>query len=322
MKKKYSYRYEWASNKGLCVPILRVHHLTTYAYRTPVGFGQHRLMFRPRDSYDQRLIQARLDISPHPSDLFWIHDVFGNCLVVAEFDEPAEQLRFETDIVLDHTPQLSPHFRMDRQARTWPFAYEDEDLPDLAPCMKRQYPDDGATETWARKFINPNGQTDTALLLETLTHAIHSDFKYNRRSNPGTQTPEMTLYSLSGTCRDFALLMIEAARALGFAARFVTGYIYSPSRDTGEHLGGGATHAWAQIFLPGAGWVEFDPTNGIIGNRDLIRVGVTRDPRQAIPLWGTHTGTRHDSLGMTVQVNVTTAAPSVTPEPASLPNAN
>ncbi|MDV6330859.1 transglutaminase family protein [Asticcacaulis sp. 201] len=287
--------------------ILRVHHLTTYAYRQPVGFGQHRLMFRPRDSYDQRLLDATLNISPLPSDLFWVHDVFGNCLAVAEFDQAADQLRFETDILLDHTPQLGPHFRMDADARTWPFSYDEEDLPDLAPCLKRQYPDDGATETWARKFINPAGKTDTAMLLETLTYAIKAEFKYNRRSNPGTQTPEMTLYSLSGTCRDFALLMIEAARALGFAARFVTGYIYSPARDTGENLGGGATHAWAQIFLPGAGWVEFDPTNGIIGNRDLIRVGVTRDPRQALPLWGTHTGTRHDYLGMTVQVNVTTS---------------
>ncbi|MEI9904001.1 MAG: transglutaminase family protein [Asticcacaulis sp.] len=120
-----------------------------------------------------------------------------------------------------------------------------------------------------------------------MTHAIRHDFKYISRGNPGTQTPEMTLYSLSGTCRDFALLMMEAVRSLGFAARFVTGYIYSPGRDgDGDGWqGGGATHAWVQVFVPGAGWIEFDPTNGIIGNCDLIRVGVTRDPHQAIPLW-------------------------------------
>ena len=284
--------------------ILKVHHVTAYTYRRPVGFGRHRLMFRPRDSHDQRLLSSELDISPVPSDLFWVHDVFGNCVAVADFADEAEALRFETNIVLDHTPDLGPNFRLDSHAQHWPFIYDAEDMPDLLPCIERQYPDDGETKAWARRFTSPVGTTDTALLLETMTHAIKADFKYNRRSNPGTQTPEMTLYSLSGTCRDFALLLIEAARSLGFAARFVTGYIYVPSRDGDHHLGGGATHAWAQVFLPGAGWVEFDPTNGIIGNRDLIRVGVTRDPRQAIPLWGTHTGHRNDFLDMTVQVNV------------------
>lgn len=288
--------------------ILRVHHVTDYTYRRPVGFGQHRLMFRPRDSYDQRLLESTLIISPEPSDLFWIHDAFGNCVAVADFTAEADMLRFETDIVLDHTPQLSPHFRADEDGRTWPFSYDAEILPDLLPSMQRQYPDDGGvTAAWASRFVNAYGPTNTAQMLETMTNAIKDDFRYNRRVNPGTQTPEMTLYSLSGTCRDFALLMMEAVRSMGLAARFVTGYIYVPSSDTTatEVLGGGATHAWVQVFMPGAGWVEFDPTNGIIGNRDLIRVGVTRDPRQAIPLWGTHTGSGMDSLGMTVQVRVT-----------------
>ncbi len=286
--------------------ILRVHHVTQYTYRRPVGFGRHRLLFRPRDSYDQRLLQSTLKISPEPSDLFWVHDVFGNCVAVADFTGEADHLRFETDIVLEHTPLLSPHFRADGEARTWPFTYDDEVLPDLAPSMRRQYPDDLMTETWAQRFVDPSGATDTAQLLEDMTQAIKGDFTYSRRLDKGTQTPDMTLSRGIGTCRDFALLMIEATRALGFAARFVTGYIYVPSRDPHERLGGGATHAWAQVFLPGAGWVEFDPTNGIIGNRDLIRVGVTRDPRQALPLWGTHKGGHDDSLGMTVEVEVTT----------------
>jgi transglutaminase-like putative cysteine protease len=286
--------------------ILQVRHVTNYAYKRAVGFGEHRILFRPRDSYDQRLLKSNLKISPTPSDVHWIHDAFGNCVAVASFVDKAETLQFETNIVLDHTPQLGPHFRADAEVRTWPFSYDDETLPDLAPSMVRQYSDDGgATANWARRFINAGGNTETARLLETMTYAIKQDFTYARRTNPGTQTPAMTLDSLSGTCRDFALLMMEGVRSLGFAARFVTGYIYVPSRDTSELLGGGATHAWAQVFLPGAGWVEFDPTNGIIGNKDLIRVGVARDPRQAIPLWGTHTGRRNDSLGMTVQVNVT-----------------
>ncbi|MEO6014240.1 MAG: transglutaminase family protein [Devosia sp.] len=287
---------------------LKVHHVTTYSYRRPVEFGEHRILFRPRDSHDQRLLQSRLAVTPEPADLFWVHDTFGNSVAVANFDAQSNTLRFETDIVLDHTPQLRLHYRTDSDARHWPFAYDDESLPDLEASIRRQYPDDGgATEAWARRFVNSSGLTNTAHMLEAMTVAIKDEFTYLRRNNPGTQTPAMTLDSLSGTCRDFALLMMEAARSLGLAARFVTGYIYVPSRDQQELLGGGATHSWAQIYLPGAGWVEFDPTNGIIGNRDLIRVGVARDPRQAIPLWGTHSGSRNDSLGMTVQVNVTSA---------------
>ena len=159
-------------------------------------------------------------------------------------------------------------------------------LPDLEPVMRPHYPAP-EIDAFARKFLNPSGKTETGHLLMTMTTAIREMFKYNRRTDPGTQAPLVTLTSGTGTCRDFALLMIEACRALGFAARFVTGYIYVPSRGKNPHLGGGATHAWVQVFLPGAGWVEFDPTNGIVGNEDLIRVGVARDPKQARPLSGT-----------------------------------
>ena len=100
--------------------------------------------------------------------------------------------------------------------------------------------------------------------------------------------------------------MMEVARNLGLAARFVTGYIYVPSRDGSRTLGGGSTHAWCEVYVPGAGWAEFDPTNGIVGNRDLIRVAVARDPRQVIPLSGSYDGTAADFDSLSVQVNVTT----------------
>jgi transglutaminase-like putative cysteine protease len=140
----------------------------------------------------------------------------------------------------------------------------------------------------------------------TMCYAIHEGFTYQRRAEHGTQPPFITLRSRRGSCRDFALLMIEAVRSLGFAARFVTGYLYVASRDGPSHQGGGSTHAWCQVYLPGGGWIEFDPTNGIVGNRDLIRVAVARDPRQAIPLSGTYFGRSSDELGMSVTVNVTT----------------
>jgi len=139
----------------------------------------------------------------------------------------------------------------------------------------------------------------------TLTYAIKESLVYERRTARGTLSPLQTLALRRGSCRDFATLMMEAARALGFAARFVSGYLYVPSRDSTEsHVGGGSTHAWCQVYLPGSGWVEFDPTNGIVGNRDLIRVAVARDARQAIPLQGSYWGDAKDEEGMVVSVSV------------------
>ena len=165
--------------------------------------------------------------------------------------------------------------------------------------------DDGEVEKWTRQFHPIGKPIETGRLLMTLCYAIREGFTYRRRSEHGIQSPVETLRSKQGSCRDFALLMMEAVRTLGFAARFVTGYIYVASRDGKPNLGGGSTHAWCQVYLPGAGWVEFDPTNGIVGNRDLIRVAVARDPAQAMPLSGSYFGSVSDDLGMTVQVNVT-----------------
>jgi transglutaminase-like putative cysteine protease len=136
----------------------------------------------------------------------------------------------------------------------------------------------------------------------TLTTAIKESFVYISRPERGTQDPTQTLLTGRGSCRDFAVLMMEAVRALGLAARFVSGYLHIPAEVTDDLQGGGNTHAWCQVYLPGAGWVEFDPTNGIVGNRNLIRVAVARDPRQALPLWGTFEGAATDALGMTVSV--------------------
>lgn len=284
--------------------VLSVHHTTTYTYDRPVRFGEHRILFRPRDSHHQRLIKASLDISPQPADVRWIHDVFGNCIAIASFADEADELRIESHIELDHTPELIPHFRTEERAKHFPLIYEDHVLPDLEPVMRRHYPDDGQVASWARQFVGPGGSAETPHILMTMTTAIKESFRYNRRTDPGTQPPVQTLATMTGTCRDYALLMIEAVRSLGLAARFVTGYLYAPSRDTGEVRGGGATHAWVQVYLPGAGWVEFDPTNGIVGSRDLIRVGVARDPAQAKPLSGSFIGPRDAYRGMTVSVNV------------------
>jgi transglutaminase-like putative cysteine protease len=176
-------------------------------------------------------------------------------------------------------------------------------MPDLARSIKCQYPDpDGVIAAWARQFVRSDAPTSTHDLLTGITHAIKRQFTYKRRHDRGVQTPLETLQLGTGTCRDFALFMIEAVRSLGFAARFVSGYLHV--RTGSGRVGGGSTHAWVQVYLPSAGWVEFDPTNGIVGNHDLIRVAVAREPRQAVPLSGTFTGLRTDSIGMKVDIDV------------------
>jgi transglutaminase-like putative cysteine protease len=286
--------------------ILTVKHVTTYSYAVPVRLGEHRMMLRPRDSNDQRLLDATLDIDPPPQSLRWIHDVFDNCVAIANFAGVTASLRVENNLTLEHTPFDGPEFQLEDRAQYYPFPYDADEIPDLARSIERHYPDpSGELNRWARLFLQQGRPIETAALLMTLTYAIKEGLCYERRTAQGTRSPLQTLSSGRGTCRDFATLMMEAARALGFAARFVSGYIYVPDRDVGErHLGGGSTHAWCQIYLPGAGWVEFDPTNGIVGSRDLVRVAVAREAHQAIPLHGSYFGESGDAKGMEVSVHV------------------
>ena len=286
--------------------LLTVRHVTTYRYKQPVSFGEHRMMLRPRDSYDQRLIEATLTITPEPSELNWMHDVFGNCVAIARFSGRADTLRFDSLIRLDHEPSHALEFQIEDFASTYPFSYGSEEMPDLVRSIERQYLDrDRELDRWAHQFLKKQGSTATRELLAGMTHAIHERFSYVSRAEMGTQDPLTTLKLGSGTCRDFALLMMEAVRSLGLAARFVSGYLVPSGRVDHKRLGGESTHAWLEIYLPGAGWVEYDPTNGLVGNEDLIRVAVVRDPRQAVPVSGTWTGFPSDFVEMTVDVAVT-----------------
>ena len=295
------------------MPVLQIKHLTTYRYRKPVAFGEHRLMLRPKESYDQRILVSHLAITPTPCELRYVHDVFGNCVGVASFDRKSDVLRFESHVTLEHNP--APLISDAEEAiaptgPTFPFAYGAEDMPDLLRSIERHHPDPGgAVAAWARRHLRAQGPTPVLSLLVDMTHAIHERFAYAKRFDGLTQTPAETLERGAGTCRDFAVLMIEGARSLGLAARFVSGYVYSPSRAASPvRLGGGHTHAWVQVYLPSCGWVEFDPTNGIVGAIDLVKVAVVRDPRQAVPLSGTWDGEADDFLSMDVEVELSAVA--------------
>jgi transglutaminase-like putative cysteine protease len=285
--------------------ILNVRHTTVYHYRRPVRLGDHRLMLRPRDSHDLRLIQTNLIFSPSAS-LRWIHDVFGNSIAIASFSAFAAELRIESRLRLETYVVERPTPEVAAEAATYPFIYSPDDRIDLGRLLERHYPDRyNRLGAWARGFVR-GPRTDALALLADLNAGIKASIAYQSRESEGTQTPIETLDSGRGSCRDLAVLLIEAARCLGFGARVVTGYLYNPATDNGDAalIGAGTTHAWADIYLPGAGWIAYDPTNGAISGANLIRVAVTRDISQAVPISGSFVGAPGDYLGMTVDVAV------------------
>ena len=288
------------------MPKLTVEHKTVYHYARSVIFNEHRLMCRPRDSHDLRLIDTALSISPN-ANVRWLHDVFGNSIAIASFTAPASELTFISSFQAEHFPAKAQEIVIEDYARYLPFNYAAEDVPDLGRTRERHYADpDHRIDQWAKSFVINSKAAGTLEVLTAITQAIQAQFTYARREEMGTQTPIETLESKSGSCRDFALFMMEAVRSLGMAARFVSGYLYDEKLVGANQgmIGGGSTHAWAQVFLPGAGWIEFDPTNALIGGRNLIRVAVARDATQAVPLAGSYTGAAEDYKGMTVDVKV------------------
>jgi len=289
--------------------LITIRHRTTYRYNEPVTLGAHHMMFRPRESHDLRIVATDLDIVPLPATLTWVHDVFDNSVAIATFAAQAcTELQFDSMVTLEHIETTLPDYALHGGARTYPFRYSDDDQPDLAVAVERHYACEEVLP-WARTFLPYAGSIGTLALLNAMTHAIKGDFVYVWRVERGVQSPGETLRRRSGSCRDFAVLMMEAVRALGLAARFVSGYIFTPGAPQDDHAMSGSTHGWMQVYLPGAGWVDLDPTNNIVGNRNLIRVSVAWDQRNALPLWGTFTGRPSAFSGMDVSVRVDETPP-------------
>lgn len=289
-----------------------VTHTTVYRYREPVGFGEHRVMFRPRDSHDQRVLATDLEVSPE-AQVRLIQDPHSNSVALVQPLGEADTLRIVCSFTIEHAPGDQLELPLAPSAEYFPFAYSVEERFDLEQYLRPHHDDPkGLLTAWARQFLRTDGPTGTRELLVHMNQHIRQTLAYLVRDEEGTQTPLQTLALQSGSCRDFALLMMEAARRLGVATRFVSGYLYDPSRDDGGGgegggeavTGAGATHAWLQAYLPGAGWVPFDPTNNLRGDSQLIRVGVARDPAHAAPISGSWFGPAGAYLGMTAEVRV------------------
>ena len=292
-------------------------HTTVYRYQQPVSFGEHRVMFRPRDSHDLRVLATDLQVSPD-AIVRMIQDPHSNSVALVQPLASATELRIVCTFTIEQAqpslvePPLSP------SAEFFPFAYTVEERFDLEHYLRPHHDDpQGRLTAWARQFIRTDGPTATRELLVQMNQHIRDHFDYATRDEEGTQSPTQTLELSRGTCRDFALLMMEAARRLGVATRFVSGYLYDEASG-GQH---GATHAWAEVYLPCAGWiafdptnarmgnanlvrVPFDPTNNLLGSAQLIRVGVARDPSQAAPISGVWYGPADAYLGMEATVQV------------------
>ena len=282
-------------------------HTTIYHYQQPVSFGEHRVMFRPRDSHDLRVLATDLEVSPE-SMVRMIQDPHSNSVALVQPLESATELKIVCSFTIEHAHTYNLELPLAPSAEVFPFAYSVEERFDLEQYLRPHHDDPGGHLTaWARQFIRTDGLTGTRDLLVKMNQFIRDNFGYAARDEQGTQTPQETLKLSTGSCRDFALLMMEAVRRLGIATRFVSGYLYDPALDGADGaatVGAGATHAWLQAYLPGAGWVPFDPTNNLLGGNQLIRVGVARDPSQAAPIAGSWYGEAGDYLGMTVSVAV------------------
>lgn len=282
---------------------LRIRHATTYRYAVPVEFGPHRLMLRPRDSFDLRVIDTAITISPQVK-LRWMHDAYGNPVAVANFLEPSDTLDVVSELVVQRFGSAMPRTRIEADEEQVGIAYTDAERAVLQPYLDHAAADpDGALDQWLDAF---RARLNGGHPLRALAHHIFESLSYAVRFDEGTQHPVDTIRLGSGSCRDYAWLFIELARRLGFAARFVTGYIQDSSPENGGLASVvGLTHAWAEVFIPNDGWVEFDPTNDLVADRQLLRVAMARVPEDASPVSGSYVGPAGSFLGLAVGVSIT-----------------
>jgi transglutaminase-like putative cysteine protease len=285
-------------------------HTTTYSYAKPVTFGEHRVMFRPHDSHDLRVLATDLSVSPD-ADIRLIQDQFSNSVALVQPKGEATELKIVCSFTIEHAHSNNLELPLSPSAEHFPFAYSVDERFDLEHYLRPLHDDpEGKLTAWARQFIRTDGPTGTRDMLVAMNQHIRDHFTYAARDEEGTQAPLDTLAKGTGSCRDFALLMMEAARQLGVASRFVSGYLYDPALDESKPdtdpqlVGAGSTHAWMQAYLPGAGWVPFDPTNNLLGGYHLLRVGMVRDPKQAAPVSGSWFGEPAAYTGMKVDVRV------------------
>ena len=282
---------------------LHIQHSTTYRYARQVTLQPHRLMVFPRGSHELRVLTSSLLCTPG-AELDWSQDVFGNVVATATLGAAAAELVIESLVTVEQCAPAWPIFRIAPGAHSYPFAYSDPEVLDLGSFLVPQHPDPGeVVANWARAFIH-SSPTDTLSLLKDINNGVLGSVTYRTRDEAGTQAPAETLQVASGSCRDVAALFLDAVRHLGFGARAVSGYLFDPDASPDD---AGSTHAWAEVFLPDAGWISFDPTHQRVGSANLVPVAVGRANGQIMPVTGDYTGAPEDFVEIDVRVSVTPA---------------
>lgn len=288
--------------------LLQIEHINIYRYARPVELTTHRLMLRPAESHGLQIRSESLEIHP-AHQLSWEHDVFYNSIARVVFSEKTEELRIASNYTVEQFNINPFDFVLEIYTNDLPFDYRGDDADDLAPYLRKQHPENTpAIREWLRPFLDSQGKGNTLPFLLALNESVPASFTYGRRDEPGIQTPAETLRTRSGTCRDFVLLFMEAARHMGLAARYVSGYLCSAD-DEKPDIATDATHAWAEIYLPGGGWKGFDPTSGILAAGLHVRVATARNPAQATPIRGSYLGDASLFRGMEVTIRAHSVKP-------------
>ena len=273
---------------------LRIRHRTTYRYARPVRFLDHHLLVTPRSSRDVTTISSSVTIDP-AAELVWSEDAAGNTAALALIPDPASALTILAEHEVLHIGEAYPILRLEPAAYRHPFAYAPGDLALFGPALLNpEAEDDAAVTAWLAVF-RATAPGDTLMLLNALNEAVGTAIAYRTREEEGTQSPSRTLALRSGSCRDLAALFLWAVRRLGFAARATSGYLFDPGSVAGDV---GATHAWCDVFLPGAGWIAFDPTQRRMGSAGLIATAVGVTSQAVLPVVGGFLGDAADFVGM------------------------
>jgi len=285
---------------------IEIRHITRYRFNSPVRLEPHTLLLRPREGHDLRIVSSTLEIEPK-AELDWRRDLYDNVLATARFDgQPTQSLEILSRVEVELYEILPLNFLVERHALLFPFTYRADERTGLAAYLEPAYPADAGLAQWLEQYRQVPRDTETFTVLDRMNHQIHDDITYVTREQQGVQSPATTLQLGTGSCRDLAALLMEACRRLGIAARFVSGYIHGPATE----VGGAATHAWTEIYLPGAGWKGFDPTNAGVVGPDHIPVAVHRHPEAVSPVAGSFIGPKdlNSSLSVDVQIQQLEAA--------------
>jgi transglutaminase-like putative cysteine protease len=291
---------------------LRIHHETRYTYTRRVRFGPHRLVLRPREGHDLRVESMEVQVSP-TAHLSWSRDVFGNSIGTLHFGEPAKELHIVSDVLVTRTPPYM-HRTHDTDPTPWPPVYDPLEIAVVAAYQQLSYPSDGAA---VARWLHKHGAKqfdDVESVARHLNRAVREEIRYVRREEKGVLTPAQTISRGVGSCRDFATLLLDAARSLGIAARFASGYLECSAAEAGY----ASTHAWVEVYLPGHGWRGYDPTLGTETTSAHVATGLSNHPRGVMPVTGSYYGAASTFRQMTVKVQLT-AEPLPKPERRSVP---